>query len=609
MPTETEVLKRISANLDFDPFELRKKYYFERDRRVKKEGSEQYAEVAEELSKYEDEDPFVEEVIERAPFDIDTDVAIIGGGFSGMMTAARLSERGITDFRIIEAGSDFGGTWYWNRYPGAQCDVDSYCYLPLLEETNYMPKEKYSFAPEIFDHAKRIARHFDLYDRGVFQTRVTEVRWDEANQYWLVSTNRNDVIRARFVVQGTGPMSRPKLPGIPGIEEFEGCSFHTCRWDYDYTGGDHNGNMSGLADKRVAIIGTGATAVQCIPYLGESAGQLYVFQRTPSSVDLRGNKPTDEAWYKSQEPGWQRRRRENFSTLILGGMVEEDLVNDGWTDIVRRMGNALMARDPADGAIEMVEILLMAEVKDFEKMNEIRARVDSIVEESETAEKLKPWYRQFCKRPTFNDLYLPTFNRSNVELVDTVETQGVERITKKGIVANGKEYEVDCIIFATGFEATSSPNRRVDFDTIGRGEKSLYDHWGEGFRTLHGIASHGFPNWFTIGINQNALSPNFVEMFDDLALHVAYIISEVRKNGNSIVEVSEDAEEAWVKEVIATSNVMRNDFLADCTPGFYNEEGQKFNLQNLPYGPGINAFNQLLKAWRDEGALKGLDQR
>ncbi|MEM1144943.1 MAG: NAD(P)/FAD-dependent oxidoreductase [Pseudomonadota bacterium] len=606
MTNKDLLLEKLTANLDFDLDALREKYVHERDRRINTAGTQQYAEVSGDLAKFEQEDPYVETPLNRSPVSIETDVVIVGAGFSGLMAGARLTERGVTDFRIIDAAADFGGTWYWNRYPGAQCDIDAYCYLPLLEETGYMPKEKYSFAPEIFEHSKRIADYFDLYDRALFQTRVTELRWLEEESRWKVSTNRGDDIRARFVIQGTGPLSRPKLPGIPGINRFKGHTFHTCRWDYNYTGGTHKGGMNKLADKRVAIIGTGATAIQCVPFLGESVKELYVFQRTPSSVGLRGNKPTDESWYQSLEAGWQRKRRENFSAILQGEPAAEDLVADGWTDIVRRLGNALMSRDPSDGDLNLDEIMLRSEIADFEKMNELRGRIEEIVKDTETAEKLKPWYRQFCKRPTFNDQYLDTFNRPNVHLVDTSDTQGVERVTEKGLVSGDVEYEVDCIVFATGFEATSAPHRRVDFTTVGRHDTSLFDYWKDGFRTLHGISSHNFPNWFTIGINQNALSPNFTSMFDDLAIHVSYIIAQVLKSAHQTVEVSPEAEEAWVQEIIRTTNHARNDFLAECTPGFFNHEGQAENLQNLPYGPGINAFNALLAEWREDGELKGM---
>ena len=386
---------------------------------------------------------------------------------------------GLDDFRIIEAGGDFGGTWYWNRYPGAQCDIESYCYLPLLEELKYIPKEKYSYVTEIFEHSQRIGHVYKLYDRALFQTRVNGLSWDEgAASAGASRTNRGDDIRARFVIMALGPASRAKLPGIPGIEQFEGHSFHTNRWDYDYTGGDTTGGLTKLGDKRVAIIGTGATAIQCVPFVGKHAEHLYVFQRTPSSVDLRGNAPTDYAWAQTLEPGWQRARRHNFADIVEGRPFEVDLVSDGWTDIFRTLSggaraNAAKGRNPLEGA----------ELADMAKMNKIRRRVDETVQDQATAEALKPWYRQFCKRPTFNDEYLPTFNRPNVTLVDVSEAQGVERITKAGVVANGVEYPVDCIIYASGFEITTglqAPRRLRD----------LRPRWALDLRLLQGRLPH-----------------------------------------------------------------------------------------------------------------------
>jgi cyclohexanone monooxygenase len=270
-----------------------------------------------------------------------------------------------------------------------------------------------------------------------------------------------------------------------------------------------------------------------------------------------------------------------------------------------------MNRNSDSGALDMEEVMLRAEIADFEKMNEIRARCDdSAPDKPAAAENLKPWYRQFCKRPTFNDEYLKTFNRPNVELVDVSDAKGVERVSSQGVVANGVEYEVDCIIYATGFEITTSAHRRVDFDTIGRNGQSLYDRWGEGYRTLHGLACHGFPNWFTIGINQNGLSPNMTAMFDDQAVHVSYVIDEVIKRGKKTVEVTEDAEAAWVEQIVALAGTGATEFLQDCTPGYYNREGSVgagASMQNSPYAPGITAFNALLKAWRDNGDLEGME--
>ena len=595
-------------DLDFDPDALRERYRQERDKRLRDDGENQYLEAAENFAHYADEDPYTAQT-PREAIKRDVNVVVVGGGFSGLMAAARLKERGVEDVLLIEAGGDFGGTWYWNRYPGAQCDIESYCYLPLLEETGYMPKEKYSFAPEIFEHTRRVGEYFGLYELALFQTRVKDAAWQEDRKRWRLTTDRGDVLDARFLIQATGPANRPKLPQIPGIDRFKGHSFHTARWDYEYTGGDHQGNLHKLSDKRVGIIGTGATAIQCIPFLGKHAKDLYVFQRTPSSVDLRGNSQTDPEWYAGLEPGWQRERRENFAAVLAGQNFTVDLVADGWTDIARRIGLSLMNRRSDAGNLDMEEISLRSEVADFQKMNEIRARVDAEVGKADAAEALKPWYRQFCKRPTFNDDFLATFNRDNVHLIDVSASKGVDGITEKGVLANGEEIEIDCLIFATGFEITTSAHRRVDFDTRGRNGQSLYDHWGEGFRTLHGLSSHGFPNWFTIGINQNGLSPNMTAMFDDQAVHVSYIIDEVQKRGATTIEVDAEAEKAWVEEIVRLAGGGNAEFLEACTPGYYNREGQVgkgVSMQNSPYAPGINAFNDLLARWREAGSLDGM---
>jgi len=605
--TSRPVAGTTPAELGFDPDELREKYRRERDKRLRPEGEAQYLETSGEYGHYANTDPFSAAPEPREPLTDEVDVVVIGGGFSGMLMAARLRELGIGDVRIIESGADFGGTWYWNRYPGAQCDIESYCYLPLLEETGYMPKEKYSYAPEIFEHSRRIGEQYGLYDLACFQTRVTELRWDEPSLRWIVSTDRGDAMRARFTIVATGPASRPKLAGIPGIHDFKGHSFHTSRWDYEYTGGDHNGNLTELADKRIAIIGTGATAIQCVPHVGAAAKQLYVFQRTPSSVDLRGNKPTDPEWVKTLQPGWQRERRENFNSIVIGQPFDVDLVNDAWTEIFRDLKS--MAPTGGDRVVS-ADAELMAEIADFQKMNRIRSRVDAVVQDEAKAEALKPWYRQFCKRPTFNDEYLDTFNRPNVTLVDTSGSHGVERITDTGVVANGREYEVDCIIFATGFEIGTSPRRRVDFDIIGRNDQSLFDYWSEGIRTLHGHSTRGFPNWFFVGIGQNGLSVNMTSMFDDQARHIAYIINEVRTRGAKAVQPTAEGEAEWVDEVRRLA-VTSNAFIESCTPGYYNNEGQfdktVGSLIGTAYAPGANAFNALLAQWRADGDLAGLE--
>ena len=593
----------MADDLGFDPNALRDKYRAERDRRVRADGSEQYVEIAGQFAHYL-EDPYVERV-ERAALSEEVEVVVVGGGFGGQLAAARLREAGVDDIRIIEKGGDFGGTWYWNRYPGAACDIESYIYLPLLEEVGYVPVEKYSRAPEILRHSRAIAEKFDLYRGALFQTEVTEMRWDEATARWTVSTNRGDALKARFVVMANGPLHRPKLPGIPGVEGFKGHSFHTSRWDYGYTGGDSNGGLTGLKDKRVAIIGTGATAVQCVPHLGEWAKELFVFQRTPSSIDVRNNRPTDPQWAQSLEPGWQQHRMDNFNVLVSGGFAKEDLVQDGWTDII---GNILLlARKKMEAGEAVENPAELMQLADFKKMEQVRARVDAVVQDPDTAEALKPWYNQFCKRPCFHDEYLATFNRPNVHLIDT-KGQGVERITEHGIVVDGKEYEVDCLIYATGFEVGTSFTRRSGYELYGRGGQSLTEKWADGVSTLHGVLSRGFPNCFIVSNSQSGFSANFPHMINEQSKHIAYLMTETAERQARTIEPSAEAEAAWVDTIVRLS-VMREGFLKECTPGYYNNEGRPEMIakQNGSYGAGPVAFVKVLEDWRAEGSLQGLE--
>jgi cyclohexanone monooxygenase len=587
----------------FDPNALREKYRQERDKRLRADGNAQYVETAANFAHYRD-DPYVERV-ERDPLFDEVEVAVIGGGFAGLLLGARLRQAGVDDLRMIEKGGDFGGTWYWNRYPGAMCDTESYIYLPLLEEVGYIPTEKYAKAPEIMEHSRRIARHFDLYRNALLGTGVTELRWDDEAAVWTISTDRGDRFRAKFVCMANGPLNRPKLPGVPGIESFKGHSFHTSRWDYEYTGGDSHGNLEGLKDKRVGIIGTGATAVQCVPHVGASAKELYVFQRTPSSIDVRANRPTDPDWATKLEPGWQRRRMENFSTITTGGLVDEDLVQDGWTEIIGKF-LVLMRRAAKEGATtDVAETLEMA---DFEKMEQIRARAQAIVDDPDVAESLKPYYRQFCKRPCFHDEYLQTYNRANVTLVDT-QGKGVERITEKGIVANGREYELDCIIYASGFEVGTPLEQRAGYEVYGREGLALSAKWRDGVSTLFGMQTRDFPNCFIISLAQVGTSANIPHVLDVQSRHVSHIIDEARQREVRTVDVKEDAEAAWVQAVIDASAV-NIAFLESCTPGYYNNEGQPngdLNRRNGAYAAGIMAFARKLDEWREEGSLSGLE--
>lgn len=595
---------RDTPGSDFDADAVRRRYEVERIRRLRPDGADQYLEVTGELARFADVDPFAPHDAPREPVSAEVDVVIVGAGFSGLLAAARLHEQGVTDPTVIEAGSDVGGTWYWNRYPGAQCDTDAYCYLPLLEELGTMPSQKYAEATEIFDHARAIARHYGVYDRALFRTRVTTMVWHEPSARWRIATDRGDELRARFVIMALGSMTRPKLPGIAGIDTFQGHMFHTSRWDYAYTGGAPGERMNRLADRRVAVIGSGASAVQCVPRLAHDAAQVTVFQRTPSSIDWRRNRPTDPHWWASLKPGWQRERRENFNALASGRVVEVDLVDDGWTDIFR----SISSPKGADRPRTKEERDRIVELTDHLKMEQLRGRIDATVRDPATAEALKPWYRVMCKRPTFNDEYLECFNRPNVTLVDVSDTQGVERITPTGISTGGRDYDVDCIVFASGFETSSDVRRRMGFDIVGRDGVTLQQHWADGVRTVHGFMTRGFPNWFTIGVSQNAFSVNMTSMFDDQARHVAYLVAQGLARRVRTMQPSESGQQGWC-DLIDSFRVGGAGFLESCTPGYYNNEGapRGGNAFLGAYTPGVNAFARLLEDWRSTGDLDGLE--
>ncbi|TCJ38952.1 NAD(P)/FAD-dependent oxidoreductase [Parafrankia sp. BMG5.11] len=585
---------------------LRAKYAEERDKRLRAEGSSQYLRLEREFAELA-ADPYTP-ITPREPLTDHVTFAFIGGGFAGLVVGARLKQAGITDVRIVEKGGDFGGTWYWNRYPGAQCDTASMIYMPLLEETGHMPSEKYAHAPEIRNHCSRIGETFGLYDKALFHTEVTGLEWNEGDKLWTVRTNRGDTFTAKYVGMGTGPLHVAKLPGLPGIETFRGKAFHTSRWDYAYTGGNPEGApMTGLADKRVAIIGTGATSVQAVPHLARDAKELYVFQRTPSSVDRRDNAPLDDDWFASvAEPGWQRKWQDNFAANLGAGFPAEDLVKDGWTDLAKRMRANLRTVPPSEWT--PARMMAAFEDADYEKMEQIRRRAEELVNDPNTADDLKAWYRQLCKRPCFHDEYLQAFNRPGVKLIHT-DGQGVSAITEKGVMANGTEYEVDCIIYASGFEVSTDYVARAGFDAVGRDGRTLSEYWAGGMRTLHGLHINGFPNLFMV---QPAQAANFIANVPhnivDHADTIASVVSAAEERGAATVEPTAEAEQAWLD--LLRTGPARAIGSTECTPGYYNNEGKGWG-EDAPlfvgHPGGALAYFAHIDAWRKSGRFEGLE--
>ena len=599
---------RVPAAETIDIPALREKYRHEREKRLNAEAGNQYVSVSSEFNELYATDPH-KPVHARLPIKEEIDVAILGAGFGGIMSAYHLTQAGVTNFRNIDLAGDFGGVWYWNRYPGIQCDNDAYCYLPLLEETGYLPSKKFADGAEIHEYCRTIAKKFNFADKALFHTLITALNWDESIKRWRVRTNRGDEILARFVVMACGVLNMPKLPGIEGIESFKGKMFHTSRWDYDYTGGTSaNPVLSNLADKRVAIIGTGATAIQAVPHLAKYVKQLYVIQRTPSSVDERPNPPTDKEWAKNLQPGWQAERRANFhrAAMELPKPGEPDLICDIWTEISRN----LTAQLAAEGwpAITPEEFMAKREVVDYQVMERLRQRVDSLVNDPNTAEALKPYYRAMCKRPLSSDVYYPAFNQANVKLLDVSDTKGLERITDKGFIVNGVEYDVDCLIFASGFEVSGDLERRWGISEVkGRNHLSIYDHWRNGPKTQHGTMTHGFPNQFFIGYIQGGLNSSVTLQFGNQGQHAAYVISEALKRGIKSVETTQEAQDAYVKH-FEEVEVDMSAFQKECTPSYFTNEGQVKAPWSLfrGYGLGWDAFMKLLQDWRDAGKLEGM---
>ena len=590
--TEVQMSKKPELSIE----EAREKYAQERAKRIRSDGTAQYSALSGLYEEF-DRDPYVEPGFTRDPIVEETDVVVVGGGFGGMLEGANLRKLGINNFRIIERGGDFGGTWYWNRYPGAMCDVESYVYLPMLEDTGFMPTKRYAEAPEIFAYCQMLGKRFDLYDAALFQTEIDDMVWNEETGRWLVTTNRNDKLSARFVVVAGGVLHKAKLPGIPGIEKFAGRAFHTSRWDYSYTGGSPSEKMDKLADKRVGIIGTGATAVQVVPRLAESAKEVFVFQRTPAFVGYRGQAPTDVEWFKSLKPGWQDERIKNFTRAVCGKQPEENMVADEWTKVMW-VDTTKMPESPEEAA--------ELEALDFEIMEGVRQRIADIVEDQETAQKLMPWYGVRCKRPCFHDEYLPAFNKPNVHLIDT-DGRGVDSITENGPVVDGVEYPVDLLIYASGFDVAPTYDR-LGFDPKGRDGVPMTKSWEEGPHTMHGVMSNGFPNFLMISTTQGGFGTNFVHYLTETSKHVAHIIKTCIDDGIRTIEPDPAAEEDWFMVLMSKVMGMAN-YNASCTPGYLNREQQEGDMKAAraaSFMDSVEEYAGHLIRWREADELEGV---
>jgi cation diffusion facilitator CzcD-associated flavoprotein CzcO len=592
--------------MSYDPQAVRAKYLAERDKRLVPGRTDVHDLRADSrFAKYRD-DPFTP-VEERAPLADEVDVVIVGGGIAGVVAGANLRKAGIERIRIVDQAGGIGGTWYWNRYPGVMCDVESYIYIPMLEELGYVPSRRYAFGEEIRGCLQEIADRFDLVDDALFHTGVTRAEWDENAARWRISTDRGDEVRCRWYVLAVGILNLMKLPAIAGMEDFAGKSFHTARWEYEYTGGGPHQPLTGLADKAVALIGVGASGIQCVPPLAQSAKHLYVFQRTPSAIGVRGNRPTHPDFALGLEPGWQKERMDNFQGIILGRAFEVDAVDDGWTHHWAAVHNP-----PRRKGMSIEEIMRCAEEVDYGIMETHRHRIEELVTDPGKAEMLKPYYRYLCKRPCFHDEYLLAFNNPNVTLIDC--PAGIERITSQGPVVDGKQYEVDCIIYGTGFEPELTPLfRRIGHDIVGRGGVTLAEKWADGASSLFGMMSRGFPNMFVMPApgQQAVVTVNYTQLAVLGGEFIGAAVGLLEKEGVEVFDVSAEAEESWTEKVVE-SFVDPSVVMSACTPSRLNNEGhpEAMNPRNGNYGRGMGdwfGYRELLEKWLEEARFEGLE--
>lgn len=589
--------------VDFDPAEIRARYEAELARRAVSSKRAADRSTKRSAPGPAGADQWTAPIV-REPVSEEVELLIIGGGFAGLLMAARAQEAGIESIRLIEAAGDFGGVWYWNRYPNAQCDTEGYVYLPLLEETGYMPSRRFPFVSEIFEHAQRIGRHFGLYERTLFQTEGQRLEWSEDDALWTLATDRGDRIRARYVVYSRGAFGLPRYPDVPGIDTFPGEIFHASRWNYEYTGGEPGSAPDRLGDKRVAVIGSAATGVQVVSALAPVTEHLTVIQRTPTAFfGDRDTALTDPEWYASLPEGWQRERRRNFDGNTSGVIQPVDLVQDRWSTTFRQAAtaeNVLGETSVLD--LDAGDAELAWELADMEIMERARAYARGQVEDPELAAKLEPWYALKCKRTTFDDGYLAAFNRENVTLIDAPGS-GLERIEGSRLFAGGEEFEADCIILATGFDTTQDTSSRVGLEIVGRGGTTLQEHNAQGLRSLHGVMTDGFPNLFATGQGQDPFAVNYTSVLAVQTDHIAALLTAARQRGARTTEPTPAAVDAWVATV-EESNAPFREYHSHCVPSYFNADGrldQIGALATIVYMPGVLVFEELVENWRDAG--------
>ena len=469
----------------------------------------------------------------------DLDAIVIGAGFSGLYMLKRLRDELGISARVFEAGADVGGTWYWNRYPGARCDSEAYVYCfsfdeDLLQEWQW--SGKYPEQPEILRYLQHVADRFDLRRDIEFNTRVTAAHFNEADNRWEVETDQGDKFTAQFLITGIGCLSAGQVPDIAGLDSFEGDWYHTGAWPHE--GVD-------LTGKRVGVIGTGSSGVQSIPVIAEQAAHLTVFQRTPQFMiparhhtvdadylnDVKAN--YDEVWAKARTSvGGFPFDTVQRSALEATAEEREEVYEAAWAE----GGFKFLGSSFSDVATDRRANDTAAEF--------IRAKIRETVDDPDTAEMLVPTDHPFTsKRALIDTNYYETYNRDNVTLVD-IRHAPIEEITPKGIRTEDGEYELDIIVFATGFDAMTGTFFKMDIR--GRDGQPLTEKWADGPKTYLGLSSAGFPNMFMItGPGSPSVLSNMPVSIEQHVEWISDLIEHMRERGLDVAEAEADAEEAW----------------------------------------------------------------
>ncbi len=590
----------------YDPEAVRAKYLAERDRRlVTGRTAVRDLREGERAASFraDPHTPFVE----RDPVTDDVDVVIVGGGIAGILAGVQLRKAGVERIRIVDQAGGMGGTWYCHRYPAVMCDVESYIYLPMLEELGYVPKDRYAQGEEIRLHLQSIADRYELVDDALFHTGVQRAEWDDDASRWQVRTDRGDELTSRYYVLAVGILNLMKVPAIAGMDDFQGRAFHSARWDYEYTGGGPGQPLTELGGKVVGMVGTGATGIQCLAPLAAAAEHVYVFQRTPSAIGERGNRQTPPEFDQGLEPGWQQHRMDNFQAIMLGKAADEDLTDDGWT-----RHYAAVQHPPRRPDMSIQEYLASAEALDFDIMEQHRRRVDELVSDDIAAAVLKPYYRYLCKRPCFHDEYLSAYNNPNVTLIDC--PAGIDRLTERGPVVDGVQYDLDCLVYGTGFEAELTPlYRRAGHEIVGRDGITLAEKWQDGASSLFGMMTRGFPNLFVMPApgQQAVVTVNYTQLAVLGAEFVGGAVRAMAAKGAETFDVTAEAEEAWCQKIV-DSFVDGSAVMSACTPSRINMEGhpEQMNPRNGNYGRGFGdyfRYRQVLREWLEAGGCEGLE--